>query len=170
MSRNSMLMTFLPLLTLTAGIIGCPPRAEPAYPRGDALYAADESREFNRETRADDVRWAERRVHYPYPMYTDQADGWYAFLAPKKRWQSVETHAFLRASLARDHRWADEDRRIRFEREQEDRWYGKRLLTPWPHAYPLEIDYLLDRLYGPIDEDPRPDWNPQEPQTNNEDS
>lgn len=95
----------------------------------------DYVQKFNREDDQCHVCWGVRRGHFPQ---TTRQDEYFAFWHPDEHWESVETHSFLRATLARDHRWHDSERRVRIEREQEDRHYYRHLL--YPH---------FEGLYGP---------------------
>ncbi len=132
MSRKIYLVV-VPLLWGWMGVAGC-------SSAGGSGYPGDEVREFNRETRGNDVQWAERRSHYPKQPFE---------LRPPK-WKDAELRAFLQETRARDVRWADESRRVRLEREQEDRWWGKRLTTLYGYRDFRDIDVLMDSLYGPI--------------------
>jgi hypothetical protein len=63
--------------------------------------------------------------------------------------EDPEVRDFLQATLKRDHCWGDENRKMRYCREQEDRGWGKDVSIPRCVPRDYKAGEWMERLYGP---------------------
>ncbi|MBN2446637.1 MAG: hypothetical protein JXO22_07925 [Phycisphaerae bacterium] len=69
---------------------------------------------------------------------------------PRTRYISVapEVNAFVRQSRVRDLRWAEQERTIRFDREANDKPWGRGMAAPADLNRAHDVEPILDDLYG----------------------